>query len=156
MNLKKILQRIFKKIFQKIFIIFHGKIKKFTNFNLVDIKKTKLNKIKSDTFPEKEIFLYELNNGRIYTDTIENVAIIKDNVIIDNISFQQVHGNLKSSDFNIVLKTGTPRLKKKVNGTVFSMVQGASGNNYFHFLFDIITRLKLCEEKYPLSEIDYF
>ena len=45
------------------------------------------------------------------------------------------------------------RIKKKFNGTVFSMIQGASGNNYFHFLFDIITRLKLCEEKYPLNNI---
>jgi len=156
MKIKKIFQKLFKVFFQKIFIILYGKVKEFSDFDTIEIKKIKLNNITSDTFPEKKFFLYELNNGRIYTDTVQNVAILKNNVIVDNISFQQVHHDLKSSNFNIVLKTGTPRLKKKINGTVFSMIQGASGNNYFHFLFDIITRLKLCEEKYPLDNIDYF
>ena len=35
-------------------------------------------------------------------------------------------------------------------------MQGASGNNFFHFLFDIVAKLKLCEEKIPLNKIDYF
>ena len=39
---------------------------------------------------------------------------------------------------------------------MLSLVQGASGNNYFHFLFDIIPRLNLCEEIYSLDKIDFF
>ena len=48
------------------------------------------------------------------------------------------------------------RLQKKINGKVFSLVQGGSGNNYFHFLFDILTKLKIYEERFSLSDIDYF
>ena len=80
-------------------------------------------------------------------------ALVK---IIPDISYQQIHGKLESSELNKVLKTGTPRIKKKIKGTVFSLVQGASANNYFHFLFDIIARLKMFEEIYNLSTIDYF
>tara|TARA_Y100000590_G_scaffold188900_1_gene215220 strand:+ start:1041 stop:2144 length:1104 start_codon:yes stop_codon:yes gene_type:complete len=156
MKTTKIFQILFKKIFQKIFILFYGKIKKFSDFNSLDIKKISLDNITSDTDSKKKYFFYEIIKGRVYTDTIENVAIIKNNTIVPHISFQQIHGDLKSSNFNIVLKNGTPRLKKKFNGTVLSLVQGASGNNYFHFLFDIITRLKLCEEKYQINKIDYF
>ena len=156
MKIKKNFQKIFKIFFQKIFIFIYGKIKESDDFASNNINKISLENINLDTFPEKKYHMYEIKNGRIYTDTVENVAIIKNNFLIPNISFQQVYGELKPLNFNKVLKAGTPRIKKKINGTVFSMVQGASGNNYFHFLFDIITRLKLCEEKYSLNKIDYF
>tara|TARA_B100000686_G_scaffold339321_1_gene413188 strand:+ start:113 stop:1132 length:1020 start_codon:yes stop_codon:yes gene_type:complete len=125
-------------------------------FDSINFKKIILENIKSDTFPEKKYHIYEILDGRIYTDSVENVAIIKNDTIIPNISYQQINSELKSSEFNKVLKIGTPRIKKKFKGTVLSMVQGASGNNYFHFLFDIIVRLKICEEKYNLSSINYF
>ena len=156
MKIKKISQKIFKTFFQKLFILLYGKIKENSDLDKIGVKKITLNNVKSDLKPEKKYSIYELSNGRIYTDTIQNVAIIKNNILVPNISFQQVNGELKSISFNSVLKQGTPRIKKKFNGTVFSMIQGASGNNYFHFLFDIITRLKLCKEKYPLDNIDYF
>ena len=156
MKIKKISQKIFKTFFQKLFILLYGKIKENSDLDKIGVKKITLNNVKSDLKPEKKYSIYELSNGRIYTDTIQNVAIIKNNILVPNISFQQVNGELKSISFNSVLKQGTPRVKKKFNGTVFSMIQGASGNNYFHFLFDIITRLKLCKEKYPLDNIDYF
>ena len=156
MKIKKISQKIFKTFFQKLFILLYGKIKENSDLDKIGVKKITLNNVKSDLKPEKKYSIYELSNGRIYTDTIQNVAIIKNNILVPNISFQQVNGDLKSISFNSVLKQGTPRIKKKFNGTVFSMIQGASGNNYFHFLFDIITRLKLCKEKYPLDNIDHF
>ena len=46
-------------------------------------------------------------------------------------------------------------LIKNFDGTMLSLVQGASGNNYFHFLFDIITKLKLCA-LISFNEIDFF
>ena len=154
--IKKKIQFIFKAFFQKLFILFYGNIKIFDKFESKNFKKINLTNIKSDTFHEKEYYLYEVLNGRIYTDTVENVAIIKNNKIIPDISYQQIHGKLEPSELNKVLKTGTPRIKKKIKGTVFSLVQGASANNYFHFLFDIIARLKMFEEIYNLSTIDYF
>ena len=37
------------------------------------------------------------------------------------------------------------------------MSQGASGNdNYFHWLFDILPKIKICSEIYNLDKIDYF
>ena len=100
--------------------------------------------------------MYVINNGRVYTDLNEHVAIIKDNYLLPNISYQQVYGELKNVEFNKTLETGTPRILKKFNGNVLSLVQGASGNNYFHFLFDVITKLKLCEQNFNLNKIDFF
>ena len=154
--IKKKFQFIFKTFFQKFFILIYGKVKKLDKFDSIDFKKTILKNIKSDTFPEKKYHIYEISDGRIYTDTVENVAIIKNDTIIPNISYQQINSELKPSECNKVLKIGTPRIKKKFKGNVLSMVQGASGNNYFHFLFDVIVRLKICEEKYNLSNINYF
>ena len=45
---------------------------------------------------------------------------------------------------------------KKFEGNVLSLVQGGSGNNYFHFLFDIIIKIELCRNIIPLEKIDYF
>ena len=100
--------------------------------------------------------IYEIPNARVFTDLVEHVAIIKDNYILPNISYQQINGELKDVSFNKVLKYGTTRIKKKFHGNLLSLVQGASGNNYFHFLFDIITKLKIVESEYSLNNIDYF
>ena len=90
--------------------------------------------------------LVEITNGRIYTDYVENVAIINKNQLINHVSYQLIKGELKDPSFNVVTKKGTPRIKKKYSGKVFSMVQGASGNNnYFHWLFDILPRLIILE-----------
>ncbi len=151
----KFLQYIFKTFFQKLFILFYGNIKESEDLSLIDLKKIKLKNIYSDTSQEK-YYVYEIEKGRIYTDAVENVAILKNNIIVPNISYQQIDGELKNSKFNKVLSAGTPRIKKKISGTVFSMIQGASGNNYFHFLFDIIPRIKMCEEVYNLKDVDYF
>lgn len=151
---------MFKKILNFILIHFYaklyGKIKIFSDLKSKNIKKIVLDKLISDTFPEKKYHLYEVTKGRIYTDSIENVAIIENNKLIPGTSFQQIDGKIKSSNFNIVLQSGTPRFKKKKDGTVLSLVQGASGNNYFHFLFDVIPRLRMCEEIYDLNKISYF
>ena len=43
---------------------------------------------------------------------MEHVAIISENNLIGEISYQQVSGDLKDPSRNIVLSKGTPRLKK--------------------------------------------
>ena len=85
------------------------------------------------------------------------VAIIDDNTLVNEASYQQISGELKDAKENIVLTKGTPRIKKRIEGRVFSLVQGASGNNnYFHWIFDILPKIKLCSEHYLLKEIDFF
>ena len=49
------------------------------------------------------------------------------------------------------------RIKKKIKGRVFSLVQGASGNkNYLHWVFDILPKIKICSEVYNLENIENF
>lgn len=149
-------KKIFKFVLKFFYLILYRKVEKTSDLKSPNFNKIILDKISSDTFPERKYHLYEITKGRIYTDTIENVAIIENNKLINDLCFQQKDGEIKPINFNTVLKSGTPRFKKKIDGTVLSLVQGASGNNYFHFLFDIIARLKLCEERYPLNKINYF
>ena len=61
-----------------------------------------------------------------------------------------------SADQNIVLKKGRQDLKK-LSGTTLSLLTGGAGNdNYFHWLFDVLPRIKICEKVFDISKIDYF
>ena len=147
---RKKLQFIYKFIVSKLFQIIYGKIV-FSNQNDSDVKLKDLNK------DENYYKFIEINNGRIFTDYIEHVAIINKNQIMDFVSYQQFKGEFKDPTFNVVIKKGTPKFKKKFNGRVFSLVQGASGNNnYFHWMFDILPRLIILEKFYNLNDIDFF
>ena len=45
---------------------------------------------------------------------------------------------------NIVLKIGTPRIQKRIKGSVFSLLSGgAAKTNYFHWLFEILPKLEI-------------
>ena len=156
MKIKKIFQNIFKKTFQLLFKFLYGKIIINQNQQKINYKQKKISILNQKEKISSNNYLYEIKNGRIYTDLVEHVAIIQDNFIIPNISYQQIRGDFKNVGFNKTLITGTPRLKKKFKGSILSLVQGASGNNYFHFLFDIATKLKLCEQNLNLNLIDYF
>ncbi len=157
MTIRKILQNKFKNFFQILFEILYGKIiipKDLKNISFKKIRVSKISINKKNYNLDNNI--YRITNGRIFTDLEENVAIIKDNCIIPEISYQQVKGELKDVNYNRVIYKGTNRIQKKINGKIFCLVQGGSGNNYFHFLFDIITKLKIYQEKFSLNEIDYF
>ena len=147
---RKKLQIIYKFIISKLFQIIYGKVV-FLNQNDNDVKIKEVNK------EENNFKFIEINNGRIFTDYIEHVAVINKNQIIDFVSYQQVKGEFKDPKFNVVIKKGTPKFKKKFNGKVFSLVQGASGNNnYFHWMFDILPRLIILEKFYNLNDINFF
>ena len=155
MKLKKFFQSLFKKFFQRLFEILYGHIK------LNKTKSFKYKKFKIESIYYKNRYhlnevLYSVPNARIYTDLVEHVAIIQDNELVQNVSFQQVNSILRDESYNKVLSNGTPRLLKKFNGNILSLVQGASGNNYFHFLFDIVTKIVLANTLISNNEIDYF
>jgi len=155
---KKKVQFYFKKIFQLVFVLIYGSIKYERNGIISNnIIKKKIENIVSDIKGSKNYFSYKVKNGRVYTDYVEHVAIIDGNTLVNDASYQQVSGELKNAKENIVLNKGTPRVKKKINGRVLSLVQGASGNkNYFHWVFDILPKIKLCSEHYLLKEIDFY
>ena len=145
----------YKLIRSSVFLSFYGKI-------TVSKKppKTKILPIRSDNiknFSKYNYKFFEIQNGRIFTDNIENVSIISSNKLLDNFSYQQIKGKLVNSKKNQVLKTGTPKFIFKLNRTIAVLSQGASGyNNYAHFLFDIVPKIKLISLAINLKKIDYF
>ncbi|MDA9676730.1 glycosyltransferase family 61 protein [bacterium] len=156
--IKKILQKIFKKFSYSIFFVIYGKIagsidcKEDNRINTTAVKKEK----------ELEYKIYKVTNGRLYTDRIQDTAIILDNKVINQPSFQLrrtfdskiYNSNIKD---NIVFRKGTPRKLINLNGSVLSLLTGGGGNNnYWHWLFDVLPRLALFSKIDKLDSVDYF
>ena len=156
MKLKKILQLGFKRSFQFLFKLFYGDIKFNQNLEIVKyLIRKKIINIKSDIKGTKDYYTYKIKNGRVYTDCVENVSIISGKNLIGEVSYQQISGELKDPSNNIVLKKGTPSIKKRFNGQVLTIVQGASGNTYGHWLLEMLPKIKMCSEHYPIKDINY-
>ena len=157
--IKKFLQKIFKKVSYGIFLKIYGKIED-------SIECEKDDRIKVKTISEQESLkykIYKIPNSRLYTDRVQDAAVIIDNKIIEGPSFQFRY--IKDTNFinnsktenNIVFKKGTPRKLKKLKGTVLSLLTGGAGNtNYWHWLFDVLPRIGLFNKVYNLNEVDYF
>jgi hypothetical protein len=154
---KKSFQNFFKLFSYGIFKIIHGKIEGIidpNNNDEIEIKFVKKN-------GQINYNVYKVKNGRLYTDRINDTAIIKNNKIIKGPSFQfrtdnsrVINGNVKE---NIVFTKGTPRLQKKIKGKVLSLLTGGAGNdNYWHWLFDVLPRIDICENIIELDKIDFF
>ncbi len=155
---KKKLQGVFKKFFQFLFKIIYGEIL-YKEQNLVhkNIIISKVNSSNIKKFNNEFYKVYKIKNARVYNDTVENVAIIHQNQILDKISYQQQNGKLCKANLSVILSKGTPRIKKKINSNLFILSQGASGNeNYFHWMFDIIPKLRILNEVYKLEEVNFF
>ena len=128
-KLRKITKSIYKSIINNFFLIFHGKIR----LN---------NKPKIKFFYIKKNKIYELENSRVYTDCVENVSVIYNNFLYPESSYQQIGGKLVRANSNQILKTGTPNYLKKIDGNILILAQGASGDNYCHWLLDILPKLE--------------
>tara|TARA_B100001057_G_C22810612_1_gene935256 strand:- start:489 stop:1646 length:1158 start_codon:yes stop_codon:yes gene_type:complete len=106
--------------------------------------------------------IYKIKNCRIYTDTINDTAFIIKNKIVKGPSFQfrsVEYKDVKNSDVskNIVFYKGTARIKRNVRGTVFSLLTGGAGNsNYWHWLFDVLPRIKIFNEQFSFHDLNYF
>jgi len=155
--IKKKFKSLYKFIIYNAFKLIYGKIdtsSKFYSHNDIIIKKTNNKKIQN---PDKKNYLiYELKNSRVSNDFVENVAVIHNNKILRKISYQQVKGKFQNIKYNSAIYKGTPYLKKKINGNVLCLTQGASGHtNYFHWLYDILPKIKIYSEKYELTNLDY-
>lgn len=137
----------------KIFFILYGKIKgKILATKNDKIKILKVVKEKNITYN-----LFKIKKARLYTDRIQDTAVILDNYIVDGPSHQLRPINNDIIENNIVFKKGTPRFKKKINGTILSLLTGGAGNtNYAHWMFDVLPRIAICEKYFKISEIDFF
>lgn len=151
---RKIFQNIFKLILQKFFILFYGSIKDIEK-NIKEIGVTI--RYISETKLGFKYKVYFIPKSFLYTDRIQDTAIIKEKKILDGPSFQLRKNINSDTKNNIALKIGTPRFRKKLNGTVFSLLTGGGGNNnYFHWLFDVLPRIGIYESIEKLENIDYF
>lgn len=163
-NFKKKLQFIFKKIGYSLFFLLYGKVADVIKAS--NNKDTKVDKIFIS--PDMSYRIFKMSNSRIYTDTVNDTAFIIDKKIIEGPSFQNRDLYSKTGDIlfasknveckkNIVFEKGTPKFKKKIKGSVFSLLTGGAGNsNYWHWLFDVIPRFAIVEKKISLDEIDFF
>ena len=144
--IKKKIKLYYKNIVSKTFKNIHGKVFLKKNASkLIDI--IKINDPFFKSIQNKKYSIYKVKNGRIFTDNHENVAVIKNNFLIPQLSFQQINGKLQHAKYNSVLKRGTPSLLRKFSGSVLNLAQGGSGNNYFHFFFDIVPKIYLIKKQ---------
>lgn len=141
---------IYKNIIYLIFKIIYGRI--IFNKKILAKLNIKKIKIKSNLF----CLLYIVKNCRIFTDCQTNVAYIYKHQIIPNISYQQNGNKIANIKFNSTLKYGTPKFKKNFSGLLVSLVQGASGSNYYHWLFDIIPKLEILNKNGFLGNVNFF
>tara|TARA_B100000674_G_C37936076_1_gene960343 strand:- start:544 stop:1668 length:1125 start_codon:yes stop_codon:yes gene_type:complete len=146
---KKKLVTFYKKIIQNIFKLIYGNVEDVLNPNnnkdilIINVHIEK-NKYK----------IFSCKKSRLYTDTIHDTAILKDNKIIDGPSFQyrkstpqDVSLSNAKVNLNSVIEKGTPRFIKSFNGVVVSLLTGGGGNNnYWHWLFDVIPRIHILEK----------
>tara|TARA_B100001059_G_scaffold197986_1_gene203669 strand:- start:2147 stop:3244 length:1098 start_codon:yes stop_codon:yes gene_type:complete len=150
--IKKKLINLLNSIGYKIGIFIYGKIT-----NSIKAKKNSLIEVLISKVDNSFYTIFKIKNCRIYTDTVTDTAFILDNSIIEGPSFQHREGKNAEVIKNIVITKGTPRLKKKIKGTVFSLLTGGGGNsNYWHWLLDVLPRINILESKIDLQSIDYF
>jgi len=151
--IKKTLQTIFKKISYFFFIKIYGKIESSIKSNSDDRIEVSLANVEKDL----KYQVYKIINGRLYTDRIHDTAIILENKIIEGPSFQLRDNNNSLISNNIVFEKGTPRKLRELDGSALSLLTGGGGNsNYWHWLYDVLPRIKLCEKIKKIEEINYF
>ena len=144
------MKKLYKSIVNKFYKFFYGDIKfihhKSENFLLKSIIKDK-----------KKYLIYKVPKCRIYTDTIHDTAYLRKNKVINNISFQirnKANANIKK---NSVFHKGTPKKLTKLNGSTASILTGGGGNNnYWHWMYDSLSRISLFEKCFSLSYFDFF
>ena len=151
--IKKFLQNIFKIFFYNFFLKIHGKI-----IGSIGINSDKRIEVKTLNIEKNFTYkVYKILGGRLYTDRIHDTAAILENKIIDGPSFQLRDNNNVHVNENIVFTKGTPRKLRNLNGNVLSLLTGGGGNdNYWHWLYDVLPRIELCERVTSLDKIDFF
>lgn len=149
-KLKKIYSLLLKIIFDFIFSKLVISNKFFFNQNV------KIDNIRFTSSSNNVYKIYIIEKSRIYSDGSENIAVIKKNFILPEISLQLSKNYLVETHKNSILKTGTKKLiQKKIFGNVLSLVQGISAvDNYGHWLLDILPKLCISEKYSNLNDFD--
>ena len=108
---KKKLQKLFKKFSYGLFKLIYGSINGYKDINKTPDSKVIISEINKD-FRYK---IYIVKKARLYTDTINDTAVIHGQKVIKGPSFQIRNTNFSTVEKNIVFEKGTPRFQKKLN-----------------------------------------
>jgi capsular polysaccharide biosynthesis protein len=150
---KKFFSNLYKFIIYKIFKLIYGEI-----YSIIKPDDNAEINEKNITIERNNYKIFFCSNSTLYTDRVHDTAIIKDNKIVEGPSFQIRNNIYQESKNSSVFEKGTPRFRKKIKGTVLSLLTGGGGNsNYWHWLFDVLPRLEILSQKGKKSgDVDYF
>lgn len=147
--MKKNISFLYKKILIKIFGLFNNKI--------LILKNNKIFGNNINIFKIKNVKIYKINKGKIFTNSVDDAAYLFKNRLIIEPSYQyrnSINSNIKN---NYVLKNGTPKILKKINGNIVSLLSGgAAKTNYGHWIFDVISRYCLLKKKNILKKNSFY
>ena len=147
MKKKKTFLNLYKHFKFFIFKLIYNKINKI--ISVKENKKIDTRKINFNSLISYK--LYNIPDGRIYTDTVNDTAFILNQSLVKEPSFQyRLKKNLNiingRPNENFVFKNGTPNIKKRIKGNIFSLLTGGAGkNNYWHWIFDVLPRIGILE-----------
>ena len=150
--MRNLLKKNYKKLTEIFFKFLYGNITIDNSKNSKLISKIK---VTNKFFKKKNYFIYSITNGSVFSDNTENVAAISNNKLLGEASFQHGNSEIISAKNNSVLKKGLTNFQKKYHGNVLSLAQGASTENYFHWLMDILPKIRIFTSKYSINKIDY-
>ncbi|RTQ48960.1 glycosyltransferase family 61 protein [Hymenobacter gummosus] len=106
-------------------------------------------------------FVLELQQGRLYADNNDSVAVIAaDDRLVGDASFQYTNKTWETirPEDNNIFRQAYFLEPVPVAGTVCSLLAGggAAIGNYYHWLIDSVPRLHLLQAAGLLGEVDYF
>jgi len=158
MKNKKIFLNLYRQLKFFIFKLIYNKIDK-----VISAKENKKIYIKKVNFNSLISYkLYNIPNGKIYTDTVNDTAFILNQSLVKEPSFQyRLKKNLNiingKSHENFVFKNGTPNIRKTIKGNIFSLLTGGAGkNNYWHWIFDVLPRIGILEKAFFKIRPNYY
>ncbi len=155
--MQAIIKKKIKFIYRKIIISCFLKI--YPKPIIKNIKDNSFNQFKVKL--DKKLYnIFELKNGRVFTNKNDITAYISKKNILTKASLQfkkydTINSFNQKIQKNETLINGTPKLKKKINGSVLSLLSGgASRENFTHWFTDILPRIFLFQQKFDLKIID--
>ena len=104
----KKLKQLFKQAGYSLYKIIYGRVKGIISSE----SDTRIKEEKVQVSDNVSHRVFTVRQGRIYTDTVNNQAIILDNKLVSGPSFQLRNTKNVEIQDNIVFKNGTPRIKK--------------------------------------------
>ena len=144
------MKNFYKLIVKIIFKIIYGKI----SVEKINTKNLKIYKVSKGKIKYK---IFEIKNCRVFTTTIHDTAFLNNNRLVEKASFQ-IRNNISSNikDNNVFIN-GTPRILKKLSGSLLCILTGGAGNdNYWHWMYDVLPRIALAEKYFDIKLINHF